>query len=211
MDSLYSIVHAASMMTGMYRGALIRDYSSKFNEVSSSGLSIRDIDEITNKNQKFRAKVSNNKKNFILEKQDYQDDNALRSPAYASDMSGNHTIGNKVILPMDGGVKPIPQLNMGLGDATMVDQVMQQFQDVLPIFDGIHMAIDKIDEEAPKINEAAMEALNNNLFRIMENRYRDFLRAFTEDEFLSTIHAIENLPDNYISGNADSFRAKGIK
>src|SRR5699024_53916 len=108
------------------------------------------------------------------------------------------------------GVKPIPQLNMGLGDATMVDQVMQMFHDVLPIFDGIHMAIDKIDEEAPKINEAAMEALNNNLFRMMENRYRDFLRAFTEDEFLSTTHAIENLPDNYISGNADSFRAKEL-
>lgn len=209
-DSLYSVVHAASMMTGMYRGALIRDYSSKFNEVGSSGLSARDIDEVTNKNQKFRAKVSNNKKNFILEKQDYQDDNTLRSPAYASDMSGNHTIGNKIILPIDGGVKPIPQLNMGLGDATMVDQVMQMFQDVLPIFDGIHMAIDKIDEQASKINEAAMESLNNNLFRMMENRYRDFLRAFTEDEFLSTIHAIENLPDNHISGNANSFRAKEL-
>lgn len=211
MDSLYSVVHAASMMTGMYRGALIRDYSSKFNEVGSSGLSTRDIDEVTNKNQKFRAKVSNNKKNFILEKQDYQDDNTLRSPAYASDMSGNHTIGNKIILPKDGGVKPIPQLNMGLGDATMVDQVMQMFQDVLPIFDGIHMAIDKIDEQAPKINEAAMEALNNNLFRMMENRYRDFLRAFTEEEFLSAIHAIESLPDNHISGNANNFRIKELK
>lgn len=210
MDSLYSVVHAASMMTGMYRGALIRDYSSKFNEVGSSGLSTRDIDEVTNKNQKFRAKVSNNKKNFILEKQDYQDDNTLRSPAYASDMSGNHTIGNKIILPKDGGVKPIPQLNMGLGDATMVDQVMQMFQDVLPIFDGIHMAIDKIDEQAPKINKAAMEALNNNLFRMMENRYRDFLRAFTEEEFLSTIYAIENLPDNHISGKANDFRAKEL-
>ena len=210
MDSLYSIVHAASMMTGMYRGALIRDYSSKFNEVGSSGLSTRDIDEVTNKNQKFRAKVSNNKKNFILEKQDYQNNNTLRSPAYASDLSGNYTIGNKITLPMDGGVKPIPQLNMGLGDATMVDQVMQMFQDVLPIFDGIHMAIDRIDEEAPKINQAAMEALNNNLFRMMENRYRDFLRAFIEDEFLSTIHAIENLPDNYISGNADSFKSKEL-
>lgn len=211
MDSLYSIVHAASMMTGMYRGALIRDYSSKFNEVGSSGLSARDVDEVINKNQKFRAKVSNGKKNFILEKQDYQDDNTLRSPAYASDMSGNHTIGNKIILPKDGGVKPIPQLNMGLGDATMVDQVMQMFQDVLPIFDGIHMAIDKIDEQAPKINEAAMLALNNNLFRIMENRYRDFLRAFTEDEFLSTIHALESLPDNHISGEAEDFRIKEIK
>lgn len=211
MDSLYSVVHAASMMTGMYRGSLIRDYSNKFNEVGSNGLSTRDLDEVTNKNQKFRAKVSNNKKNFILEKQDYQDDNTLRSPVYASDMSGNHTIGNKIILPKDGGVKPIPQLNMGLGDATMVDQVMQMFQDVLPIFDGIHMAIDKIDKQAPKINEAAMEALNNNLFRMMENRYRDFLRAFTEEEFLSTIYAIENLPDNYISGNANNFRIKELK
>lgn len=211
MDSLYSVVHAASMMTGMYRGSLIRDYSNKFNEVGSNGLSTRDLDEVTNKNQKFRAKVSNNKKNFILEKQDYQDDNTLRSPAYASDMSGNYIIGNKIILPKDGGVKPIPQLNMGLGDATMIDQVMQMFQDVLPIFDGIHMAIDKIDEQAPKINEAAMEALNNNLFRMMENRYRDFLRAFTEEEFLSTIYAIENLPNNYISGNANNFRIKELK
>lgn len=211
MDSLYSVVHAASMMTGMYRGSLIRDYSNKFNEVGSNGLSTRDLDEVTNKNQKFRAKVSNNKKNFILEKQDYQDDNTLRSPVYASDMSGNYIIGNKIILPKDGGVKPIPQLNMGLGDATMIDQVMQMFQDVLPIFDGIHMAIDKIDEQAPKINEAAMEALNNNLFRMMENRYRDFLRAFTEEEFLSTIYAIENLPDNYISGNANNFRIKELK
>lgn len=211
MDSLYSVVHAASMMTGMYRGSLIRDYSNKFNEVGSNGLSTRDLDEVTNKNQKFRAKVSNNKKNFILEKQDYQDDNTLRSPAYASDMSGNYIIGNKIILPKDGGVKPIPQLNMGLGDATMIDQVMQMFQDVLPIFDGIHMAIDKIDEQAPKINEAAMEALNNNLFRMMENRYRDFLRAFTEEEFLSTIYAIENLSDNYISGNANNFRIKELK
>lgn len=211
MDSLYSVVHAASMMTGMYRGSLIRDYSNKFNEVGSNGLSTRDLDEVTNKNQKFRAKVSNNKKNFILEKQDYQDDNTLRSPAYASDMSGNYIIGNKIILPKDGGVKPIPQLNMGLGDATMIDQVMQMFQDVLPIFDGIHMAIDKIDKQAPKINEAAMEALNNNLFRMMENRYRDFLRAFTEEEFLSTIYAIENLSDNYISGNANNFRIKELK
>jgi hypothetical protein len=212
MDSLYSVVHAASMMTGMYRGALIRDYSSKINEVGSNGLSTRDLDEITNKNQKFRAKVSNNKKNFILEKQDYQDNNSLVSPAYASDMFGNNTINNKITLPTDGGVKPIPQLNMGLGDATMVDQVMQMFQDVLPIFDGIHMAIDKIDEEAPKINQAAMEALNNNLFRMMENRYRDFLRAFTEDEFLSTIHALESLPDNQISGdNKEDFRIKEIK
>lgn len=211
MDSLYSVVHAASMMTGMYRGALIRDYSSKINEVGSSGLSTRDLDEITDKNQKFRAKVSNNKKNFILEKQDYQDDNALVSPAYASDMFGNNTIGNKIILPKDGGVKPIPQLNMGLGDATMVDQVMQMFQDVLPIFDGIHMAIDKIDEQAVKINKAAMEALNNNLYRMMENRYRDFLRAFTEDEFLSTIKAIESLPDNQIPGdNKEKFRAKEL-
>lgn len=211
MDSLYSVVHAASMMTGMYRGSLIRDYSNKFNEVGSNGLSTRDLDEVTNKNQKFRAKVSNNKKNFILEKQDYQDDNTLRSPAYASDMTGNYIIGNKIILPKDGGVKPIPQLNMGLGDATMIDQVMQMFQDVLPIFDGIHMAIDKIDKQAPKINEAAMEALNNNLFRMMENRYRDFLRAFTEEEFLSTIYAIENLSDNYISGNANNFRIKELK
>lgn len=211
MDSLYSVVHAASMMTGMYRGALIRDYSSKINEVGSSGLSTRDLDEITDKNQKFRAKVSNNKKNFILEKQDYQDDNALVSPAYASDMFGNNTIGNKIILPKDGGVKPIPQLNMGLGDATMVDQVMQMFQDVLPIFDGIHMAIDKIDEQAVKINKAAMEALNNNLYRMMENRYRDFLRAFTEDEFLSTIKAIESLLDNQIPGdNKEKFRAKEL-
>jgi hypothetical protein len=75
----------------------------------------------------------------------------------AMSMSGTFQGGASMIAPAPSGVKVIPYITQGRGDAMMMNWIFGgdlELDGVLPVFDGIDMPIEKIFEYAEGINEA---------------------------------------------------------
>lgn len=85
------------------------------------------------------------------------------------------------------GVSVFANMNINMGDASMVVKsldnlirVAQQIPQVLLVFDGIHMGINKIDQYAPEINKATSVAVSNNLFNVLNKKFKESLEAFNK-------------------------------
>jgi hypothetical protein len=80
--------------------------------------------------------------------------------------------------PANSGVGGIPLSIIALGDGHMIQIIMTMKdgpQDGLPVFDGFHMRLDRIRQDAEKINQAAQEVWKNNPMQLALTAYETFL------------------------------------
>lgn len=94
----------------------------------------------------------------------------------SSTMDGRLRMKSTLPLPSDAGVKVIPYLNIGRGDAMMMNVVYgnENFPTrSIPIFDGVSLAIADIGAYSDLINEAVAENWNQDL---LEPVFRDLMR-----------------------------------
>ena len=80
--------------------------------------------------------------------------------------------------PAQAGVKGIPMLNIGMGDAQMIIGAYSEPENIdktLAIFDGIHMAIDNLRKQNAYINKSAHSTWAGNPVRSVLDSYSVFL------------------------------------
>lgn len=93
-------------------------------------------------------------------------------------------IASSMATPELAGVKVIPYITQGRGDAMMMNRVYgaENAPDgTLPVFDGIDMAIDKIEEYADTINGAVMQNWDADVLGDVVNDFTGFFEKTKED------------------------------
>lgn len=103
----------------------------------------------------------------------------------ASSVHGGMEVQTQPKIASNPGVMAFANMNINMGDASMVMRavrnlvaVAQKIPQVLLVFDGIHMGLNKIDQYAPEINEATSVAVKNNLFTTLAQKMKKSYDAF---------------------------------
>ena len=85
---------------------------------------------------------------------------------FSSNLDGHLRMKSSLPLPSEAGVKVIPYLNIGRGDAMMMNLVYGKDNfptKSLPVYDGANLAIDMIGEYSDLFNQAVAESWQQNL------------------------------------------------
>lgn len=147
-------------------------------------LSQAELDEISRKNGIVNPYVETGDQNFLMSgsaKGVATDStgNKRERLEFGASLSGSLAGPALIWQPGDAGVKGMPYMTIGPGDG---QTILNMFEDnpsldnVTPIFDGVHMPLDKIDEYGELINKAAMDAALGNPARDVLESFRAFVR-----------------------------------
>lgn len=97
---------------------------------------------------------------------------------FGRDFSGKFRSDAFVYGPADSGVAGIPFLNIGAGDAQMMQTAATMVdapQRNLKIFDGMNMPLDRIYEDSEKMNQAVWESWMGNPLDAVKESYDQFM------------------------------------
>jgi hypothetical protein len=84
----------------------------------------------------------------------------------------------------NAGVSAIPYLTIGMGDARMVRKIFETaLMNVMQVYDGVNIPVDRIQEYGARINKAAMHAWQGNVLGSVAKTFR----AFTENAQVQAI------------------------
>lgn len=147
-------------------------------------LSQAELDEISKKNGVVNPYVETGDQNFLMSgsAKGIATDNTGKKRErleFGASLSGSLAGPALIFQPGDAGVKGMPFMTIGPGDG---QTILNMFEDnpsldgVTPIFDGVHMPLDKIDEYGELINKAAMDAALSNPARDVLESFRAFVR-----------------------------------
>lgn len=82
-----------------------------------------------------------------------------------------------IYAPGKAGVRAIPLMVIGMGDASMMQHLAQQsLEGTLKVFDGMNMPLDKINEQSEKANEAVYESWKGNPLQEVSKSFKRFLK-----------------------------------
>ena len=87
-----------------------------------------------------------------------------------------------VYAPQDAGVGGIPYLNIGTGDARMIQLISTAFKGLdgfLPVFDGINFPLDKVEEYSRHANDAVWRTWQGNTLAAVYQSYASFMKNVT--------------------------------
>lgn len=100
---------------------------------------------------------------------------ATEFTSYIEDFFGSYKPGDKlpvvsgdavIEMPMIAGVKSIPNLNIGFGDALMM-LLLSKHMKTLDVFDGFNVSIDQIDNIGLDANRVVNETWKGNIYKEM--------------------------------------------
>ena len=97
---------------------------------------------------------------------------------FGRDFAGKFRSDAFVYGPADSGVAGIPFLNIGAGDAQMMQTAATMVdapQRNLKIFDGMNMPLDRIYEDSEKMNQAVWESWMGNPLNAVKESYDQFM------------------------------------
>ena len=86
--------------------------------------------------------------------------------------------------PSDAGVKGLPMLNIGMGDGSMIQHMMNNAAKGLPVFDGFNFGLDKVNEGSHKANEAVFNSWQGNPLRAVLESYEPFMKSVSKKMLL---------------------------
>lgn len=105
--------------------------------------------------------------------------------SYIEDFYGSYNPGDKlptisgnavIEMPMIAGVKSIPNLNIGFGDALMM-LLLSKYMKTLDVFDGFNISIDQIDNIGLKANRVVNETWKGNIYKEMYKTARNVINS----------------------------------
>ncbi|ANJ20865.1 vRNAP protein [Roseobacter phage RD-1410Ws-07] len=91
-------------------------------------------------------------------------------------------------LPDDVGVRSIPFSVIGSGDAMMMNYIFGTEgapDDVLGIFDGLDIPLSKIQDYAPRVNQAVSQTWQRDVMSMAVENFRGFINSDVDAEILS--------------------------
>ena len=131
------------------------------------GLSIEDKRKLYDELLKFSQRIETSHQVLMA------DDTEFTS--YIKDFFGSYKPGDKlptifgdavIEQPMIAGVKAIPNLNIGFGDALMM-LLLSKYMKTLDVFDGFNISIDQIDNIGLDANRVVNETWKGNIYKEM--------------------------------------------
>lgn len=105
--------------------------------------------------------------------------------SYIEDFYGSYNPGDKlptisgnavIEMPMVAGVKSIPNLNIGFGDALMM-LLLSKYMKTLDVFDGFNISIDQIDNIGLDANRVVNETWKGNIYKEMYKTARNVINT----------------------------------
>lgn len=96
----------------------------------------------------------------------------------SANLSGKISVKSTMQRPDHMGVKAIPYVVQGRGDAMMMNRIFgadNAPQRAIPIFDGIDMAVSDFSDLAPQINEAVLANWDNDVIGPIVDNFSGFL------------------------------------
>lgn len=105
--------------------------------------------------------------------------------SYIEDFYGSYNPGDKlptisgnavIEMPMVAGVKSIPNLNIGFGDALMM-LLLSKYMKTLDVFDGFNISIDQIDNIGLEANRVVNETWKGNIYKEMYKTARNVINS----------------------------------
>lgn len=132
----------------------------------------------------------------------------------SSTMDGDMRMKSNMQAPSLAGVKVIPYLSIGRGDAMMMNTIYSAENaptDTLPVFDGIDMPVNRVRDYANQINEAVMQNWDRDVLADVEADFETFLASVgSETDLLAEAFAEvkENATNTTVTAtNADELLA----
>lgn len=103
----------------------------------------------------------------------------------SSSMDGRLRQTSSLQRPDNIGVKVIPYLSIGRGDAMMMNTIYSADNaptDTLPVFDGIDMPVSKVQRYAGHINEAVLNNWNRDILGDVVSDFQNFMQKVGKDD-----------------------------
>ena len=131
------------------------------------GLSIEDKRKFYDELLKFSQRIETSHQVLMAD--------ATEFISYIEDFFGSYKPGDKLPIifgdavieqPMIAGVKAIPNLNIGFGDALMM-LLLSKYMKTLDVFDGFNISIDQIDNIGLDANRVVNETWKGNIYKEM--------------------------------------------
>lgn len=129
---------------------------------------------------------------------------------YGMSLDGSIRVGPETRAPADAGVAGIASINIGFGDANVIQIAIgyPQMDGYLPVFDGWNAPLDKIEQQSELLNKAVseaalgnpMEAIYKSFYEVMQN----FPSVELSDDALASLARTAEVFEDF---NASSFLA----
>lgn len=142
--------------------------NEKLKEIDKKeGLSIEDKRKLYDEVLKFSQRIETSHQVLMAD--------ATEFVSYIEDFFSSYKPGDKlpvvsgdavIEMPMIAGVKSIPNLNIGFGDALMM-LLLSKYMKTLDVFDGFNISIDQIDNIGLDANRVVNETWKGNIYKEM--------------------------------------------
>lgn len=142
--------------------------NEKLKEIDKkAGLSVEDKRKLYDELLKFSQRIETSHQVLMAD--------ATEFVSYIEDFFGSYKPGDKlpvisgdavIEMPMIAGVKSIPNLNIGFGDALMM-LLLSKYMKTLDVFDGFNISIDQIDNIGLDANRVVNETWKGNIYKEM--------------------------------------------
>lgn len=153
---------------------------NKNGEAIISQLSQRDYNGLVAKLRAYAPTYSNGTQTLAVGSFTNEDSNQFLSSTLDEKLRMSATMA----APTLAGVKIIPYLSIGRGDAMMMNTIYSADNaptDTLPVFDGIDMPVSRVKDYANQINEAVMQNWDRDVLADVEADFETFLNSVGSD------------------------------
>lgn len=167
--------------------------NEKLKEIDKKeGLSIEDKRKLYDEVLKFSQRIETSHQVLMAD--------ATEFVSYIEEFFGSYKPGDKlpvvsgdavIEMPMIAGVKSIPNLNIGFGDALMM-LLLSKYMKTLDVFDGFNISIDQIDNIGLDANRVVNETWKGNIYKEM---YKTAQRA------ISSAGSVKDLINEVFNGD----------
>lgn len=167
--------------------------NEKLKEIDKKeGLSVEDKRKLYDEVLKFSQRIETSHQVLMAD--------ATEFVSYIEEFFGSYKPGDKlpvvsgdavIEMPMIAGIKSIPNLNIGFGDALMM-LLLSKYMKTLDVFDGFNISIDQIDNIGLDANRVVNETWKGNIYKEM---YKTAQRA------ISSAGSVKDLINEVFNGD----------
>lgn len=163
--SFNTMNNVLAMTHRIYFKKILKEKLKEINK--KEGLSIEDKRKLYDELLKFSQRIETSHQVLMAD--------ATEFISYIEDFFGSYKPGDKlptifgdavIEQPMIAGVKAIPNLNIGFGDALMM-LLLSKYMKTLDVFDGFNISVDQIDNIGLDANRVVNETWKGNIYKEM--------------------------------------------
>lgn len=178
-------------------------------------LSQADYDRIFKELEKFGAIVENDEYTLNMGTSETAESNRV----FSSDFNGKLRGEARLPAPSRAGVKAAPYITIARGDGVMINNIYRlenYLKNSLPVYDGVELAANRIEEDSALINKAVADGWAQNPAMDVSNSFAAFLREsplsnLSEDAQFELQRALDSADINVLENDMFSLNNQLIE